>query len=49
LIRFAAFFTDEEPITAFRIENNLIRRVEMIGTSVPYHFNSTWARGLSGK
>ena len=34
---------------AFRIENNLIRRVEMIGTSVPYHFNSTWARGLSGK
>ena len=33
----------------FRIENNLIRRVEMIGTSVPYHFNSTWSRGLSGK
>ena len=33
----------------FRIENNLIRRVEMIGTSVPYHFNSSWPRGLSGK
>ena len=33
---------------AFRIENNLIRRVEMIGTSVPYHFNSTWG-GVSGK
>lgn len=33
---------------AFRIENNLIRRVEMIGTSVPYHFNSTWG-GISGK
>jgi hypothetical protein len=34
---------------AFRIENNLIRRVEMVGTSVPYHFNSSWPRGLSGK
>jgi hypothetical protein len=34
---------------AFRIENNLIRRVEMIGTSVPYHFNSTWGPVLSGK
>ena len=34
---------------AFRIENNLIRRVEMIGTSVPYHFNSSWGAGLSGK
>ena len=34
---------------AFRIENNLIRRVEMIGTSVPYHFNSTWGPFLSGK
>jgi hypothetical protein len=33
----------------FRIENNLIRRVEMIGTSVPYHFNSSWGQGLSGK
>ena len=34
---------------AFRIENNLIRRVEMIGTGVPYHFNSSWGAGLSGK
>jgi len=34
---------------AFRIENNLIRRVEMIGTGVPYHFNSTWGPFLSGK
>ena len=33
---------------AFRIENGLIRRVEMVGTSVPYHFNSAWG-GLSGK
>jgi hypothetical protein len=34
---------------AFRIENNLIRRVEMIGTSVPYHFISSWGPVLSGK
>jgi len=34
---------------AVRIENNLIRRVEMIGTGVPYHFNSSWAPVLSGK
>ena len=27
---------------AFRIEGNKIRRVEMIGSSVPYHFNSPW-------
>jgi hypothetical protein len=27
---------------AFRIENNKIQRVEMIGASVPYHFNSPW-------
>jgi hypothetical protein len=33
----------------FRIENGLIRKVEMIGTSVPYHFNSTWGPFLSGK
>ena len=33
----------------FRIENGLIRRVEMIGTSVPYHYNSTWGPFLSGK
>ena len=34
---------------AFRIESNQIRRVEMIGTSVPYHFNSSWGAGLTGK
>ena len=34
---------------AFRFENNLIRRVEMIGTGVPYHFNSSWGPVLSGK
>ena len=34
---------------AFRIENNQIRRVEMIGTGVPYHFNSSWGAGLTGK
>ena len=30
-------------------ENNRIRRVEMIGPSVPYHFNSSWGPVLSGK
>ncbi len=38
-----------EVTEAFRIENNKIRRVEMIGSSVPYHFNSAWPGGLSGK
>jgi len=32
---------------AFLIENGKIRRVEMIGTSAPYHINSPWG-GLSG-
>ena len=32
---------------AFLIENGKIRRVEMIGPSVPYHLNSPWP-GLSG-
>jgi hypothetical protein len=32
-----------------RIENSLIRRVEMIGTGVPYHFNSSWGPFLRGK
>jgi len=33
---------------AFRIENNKIRRVEMIGSGVPYHFNSPWP-AMSGR
>ena len=33
---------------AFLIENGKIRRVEMIGPGVPYHFNSPWPGGLSG-
>jgi hypothetical protein len=32
---------------AFLIDNGLIRRVEMVGPSVPYHMNSPWG-GLSG-
>jgi hypothetical protein len=32
---------------AFLIENGKIRRVEMIGTGVPYHMNSPWG-GLTG-
>ncbi len=34
---------------AFLIENGKIRRVEMIGPSVPYHLNSGWPGGLSGQ
>jgi hypothetical protein len=34
---------------AFLIENGKIRRVEMVGPSVPYHLNSIWPGGLSGK
>ena len=33
---------------AFLIEDAKIRRVEMIGPSVPYHMNSPWPGGLSG-
>lgn len=33
---------------AFLIEHGKIRRVEMIGPSVPYHLNSAWPGGLSG-
>jgi hypothetical protein len=33
---------------AFLIENGKIRRVEMVGPSVPYHMNSPWPGGLSG-
>jgi hypothetical protein len=34
---------------AFLIENGKIRRVEMVGPSVPYHLNSAWPGGLSGR
>jgi hypothetical protein len=34
---------------AFLIENGLIRRVEMVGSSAPYHANPPWEGGLSGK
>lgn len=37
------------PSGQFRIENGLIRGIEMVGGSVPYPFNSAWAGGLSGK
>ncbi len=33
---------------AFLIENGKIRRVEMIGPSVPYHLTSSWPGGRSG-
>lgn len=33
---------------AFLIENQKIRRVEMVGNSTPYHTNSPWPGNLSG-
>lgn len=36
-------------VEAFRIENGLIRRVEMVGSGVPYHFNSAWEGGVSDR
>ena len=33
---------------AFLIEKAKIRRVEMVGPSVPYHLNSPWPGSLSG-
>jgi hypothetical protein len=38
-----------EVTEAFRIENNKIRRVEMIGSSITYHMNPGWPGGISGK
>ena len=44
---FAGRASSIEATEAFKIENGKIRRVEMIGGSVPYHLNSPWG-GLSG-
>ena len=38
-----------EVTEAFRIENGKIRRVEMIGASVPYHMNPGWDGGVSDR
>jgi len=38
-----------EVTEAFKIENGKIRRVEMVGSSVPYHLNPGWDGGLSDK
>jgi len=45
---FAGRASSIEATEAFKIENGKIRRVEMIGGSVPYHLNSPWG-GLSGR
>ena len=45
---FAGRASSIEASEAFKIENGKIRRVEMIGGSVPYHLNSPWG-GLSGR
>jgi hypothetical protein len=45
---FAGRASSIEITEAFKIENGKIRRIEMIGPSVPYHLNSAWG-GLSGR
>ena len=45
---FAGRASSIEVTEAFKIENGLIRRIEMIGGSVPFHLNSPWGR-LSGR
>ena len=46
---FAGRAASIEVTEAFRIENNKIRRVEMIGSGITYHLNPGWPGGLSGK
>jgi len=45
---FAGRATGIEATEAFKIEGGKIRRVEMVGGSVPYHLNSPWG-GLSSR
>ena len=45
---FAGRAASIEVSEAFKIENGKIRRIEMIGPSVPFHLNSAWG-GLSGR
>lgn len=45
---FAGRASSIEATEAFKIEDGKIRRIEMIGSSVPYHLQSAWG-GLSGR
>jgi hypothetical protein len=45
---FAGRASSIEATEAFKIESGKIRRIEMIGSSVPYHLSSAWG-GLSGR
>ena len=47
--RIAGRASSIEATEAFKIENNKIRRVEMVGSGVLYHLNPAWPGGLSGK
>jgi hypothetical protein len=38
-----------EVTEAFRIENGKIHKIEMVGSSVPYHLNPAWEGGLSDR
>jgi hypothetical protein len=45
---FAGRASSIEATEAFKVEKGKIRRIEMIGPSVPYHLNSAWG-GISGR
>ena len=47
--QFAGRASSIEVTEAFRIENGKIRRVEMIGSSAPYHMTPGWPGGISGR
>jgi len=38
-----------EVTEAFKIENGKLRRIEMVGSGLPYHLNPAWEGGVSDK
>jgi hypothetical protein len=46
---FAGRATSIDVTEAFRIENGLMRRVEMIGSTTQFHMQPAWPGGLSGR
>lgn len=46
---FAGRQTSIDVTEAFRIENGLIRRIEMIGSTTEFHMSPDWPGGLSGR
>jgi hypothetical protein len=38
-----------EVTEAFKIENGKLRRIEMVGSGLPYHLNPAWEGGVSDR